>query len=119
MERKRNVQALAVAALAVLPLAGCEAANNAAKGADAYLEKVGEKIGQGTEDAAITVAVKGALLKADEMLAKQVKVGSLKGRVSLSGTVPTAADKAKAEQIALTVKGVESVLNALDVGPVN
>jgi osmotically-inducible protein OsmY len=120
IDPKRGARkARAVALIALFPLAGCQAATNAANGADAYLEKVGEKLGQGTEDTAITVAVKGALLKADEILARQVRVGTFKGRVSLSGTVPAAADKARAEQIALGVKGVTGVLNALEVGSIN
>jgi osmotically-inducible protein OsmY len=119
MNPDRTPKALAAVLFAVLPLAGCEAATNAANGAGAMIERTAEKIEQKTDDAAITLAVKGALVKADDMLGRQVKVGTLKGRVSLSGTVPTAADKARAEQIALGVKGVSEVLNALDVGPAN
>jgi osmotically-inducible protein OsmY len=120
MDTDRKGPALAALVLALaLPLAGCQAATNAANGADAFLEKTAEKIEQKTDDAAITLAVKGELAKADDMLGRQVKVGSFKGRVSLNGTVPTPADKARAEQIALTVKGVTGVLNALEVGPIN
>jgi osmotically-inducible protein OsmY len=102
--------------LGLLPLAGCEAATNAANGAGAFVEQTAKKIEQKTDDAAITLAVKGALVEADEKLAKEVQVGSLKGVVSLAGTVPTADAKARAEQIALGVKGVVRVLNGLDVG---
>jgi osmotically-inducible protein OsmY len=117
MDTDRTPAALAAVLLAVLPLAGCEAATNAANGAGAMIERTAEKIEQKTDDAALTLAVKGALVKADDKLGRQVKVGSLKGRVSLSGTVATAADKARAEQIAVGVKGVSEVLNALEVGP--
>jgi hyperosmotically inducible protein len=103
--------------LALLPTAGCEAATNAANGAGAIVEKTAEKIGQKTSDAALDLAVKGALIKADDVLGRQVKVGSLDGVVSLSGVVPTAEAKARAEQITLGVKGVVKVMNALDVGP--
>src|SRR5580704_9235372 len=109
------------AALALtLPLllaAGCDAATNAANGAGALVEKTAVSIEQKTDDAAITLAVKGALTDADDMLARQVKVGTFKGVVSLSGTVPTPESKARAEQIALQARGVVRVLNALDVGP--
>jgi osmotically-inducible protein OsmY len=100
-----------------LGLGGCEAAQNAAAGAGAYMEKVGQKMETKTEDTAITIAVKGALLKADDKLATRVKVSTGGGVVSLVGTVPTAGDKAKAEEIAAAQKGVQRVINAIEVGP--
>ncbi len=108
---KRLTMLVAAAGL----LLGCEATTNAAHGAEAFVDKTAQKIAQNTDDAALTLAVKGALYKADTNLERAVKVGSLKGRVSLSGTVPTAADKARAEQIARSVKDVTDVLNAIDV----
>lgn len=108
------------AALAVcFGIAGCNAAANAAAGAGAYVEKTAEKIGQKTDDASITLAVKGALLRADEKLGKQVKVSTGNGIVSLVGNVPTPEDRMRAEQIAGTVNGVVRVINALEVGPPN
>jgi hyperosmotically inducible protein len=102
---------------ACLTLAGCDAASNAAAGAGAYLDKTAEKIGQTTDDAGITIAVKGALLDADEKLADKIKVSTGNGVVSLVGTVATPEDKMRAEQIAGTVKGVVRVINAIDVVP--
>lgn len=110
---KRATLALA---LALLP-AGCDAATNAANGAGALVEKTAVSLEQKTNDAAITVAVKGALADADDVLGRQVKVGTFKSVVSLSGTVPTPEAKVRAEQIALQARGVVRVLNALDVGP--
>ncbi len=105
-------------ALAALPAAaGCEATTNAANGAGAFIEKTAEKVGQKTSDAALSLAVMGNLVKADDALGRQVKVGSLDGVVSLSGTVATADAKARAEQIATQTKGVVRVVNAIDVGP--
>jgi hyperosmotically inducible periplasmic protein len=106
----------AIVATACVLLAGCEAATNAAAGAGAYLDKTAEKIGQTTDDASITIAVKGALLKADEKLAKGVHVSTGNGIVSITGSVPTAADKAKVEEIAKSQQGVVRVINAIDVG---
>ena len=109
------------AALALtLPLllaAGCDAATNAANGAGAFVEKTTLSLEHKTNDAAITVAVKGALVDADDVLGRQVKVGTFNSIVSLSGTVPTPELKARAEQIALQARGVVKVINALDVGP--
>lgn len=103
--------------LLVLPAAGCEAATNAASGAGAFAEKAAAKIEQKTGDAALTLAVKGALVKADDKLGRDVKVGALDGVVSLSGVVATPEAKARAEEITLGVKGVVRVMNAIDVGP--
>src|SRR5271165_5517420 len=103
--------------LALASLAGCEATTNALHGTEAILEKTGEKIAQKTDDEALSLAVKGALVKADDKLGWQVKVGSLGGVVSLSGKVPTPEAKAQAEDIASKVKGVTRVMNAIDVGP--
>jgi osmotically-inducible protein OsmY len=102
--------------LAIGALAGCEAATNAVNGTDAILEKTAQKISQKTDDEALILAVKGAILKADDKLGWRVKVGAVAGSVSLSGKVPTPEDKAKAEDIASRVKGVTRVLNAIDVG---
>jgi osmotically-inducible protein OsmY len=110
--------AFALALAAVPAAAGCEATTNAAKGAGAFVEKTAKTIGEKADDAGIVIAVKGGLFKADESLARQVKVGSLEGVVSLTGTVPTPEAKAKAEEIASQVKGVVRVTNAIDVGPV-
>lgn len=102
---------------ACLGQAGCDAAANAAAGAGAYVERTADKIGQKTDDASITLAVKSALYNADEPLARQVRVSTGNGVVSLVGTVPSAEAKARAEQIAAGQKGVIRVINGLDVGP--
>ncbi len=62
--------------------------------------------------------MKGALAQADDMLGRRVVVGTFNGVVSLSGTVPTAEAKVRAEQIAMQARGVVRVVNAIDVGPV-
>jgi len=108
--------ALALAG-ALAGVTGCEATTNAANGAGAFIEKTAEKVEQKTTDASIALAVKGALVSADDKLGDAVKVGSLNGVVSLSGTVPTPEAKARAEEIALRTRGVVRVMNALDVGP--
>jgi len=109
--------AMLALALTLVAAAGCDAAANAANGAGAFVEKTAEKIEQKTSDASITLAVKGSLVKADDMLGRQVRVGTFNGVVSLSGTVPTAEAKARAEQITTEAHGVVRVINAIEVGP--
>jgi hyperosmotically inducible protein len=109
--------ALLAAAGLSLTAMGCEAASNAAQGAGAFVEKTAQNIEQKTTDASIIVAVKGSLVKENESLGRTVSVGCLNGVVSLAGTAPTPEAKARAEEVALKVRGVTRVLNSIDVVP--
>lgn len=72
---------------------------------------------KGPDDATLTQNVQ-AKLKADPALAAAaINVGTAAGIVTLSGTVMSAADKARAEQLATGVAGVKSVVNNLIVKP--
>jgi osmotically-inducible protein OsmY len=64
-------------------------------------------------DDEIAAAVAEALRREGGMAFKQVQVQVDRGLVSLHGTTPTIADKAKAEQIARSVRGVIAVRNEL------
>ena len=70
---------------------------------------------RGPSDADITNAVK-AKLSADPALAA-VNVDTHDGVVTLSGTVNTTADAARAAQLAQSVEGVKSVVNNLVAKP--
>ena len=72
---------------------------------------------KGPDDATITQNVQ-AKLKADPVLATTgINVSTAVGVVALTGTVMSAADKARAEQLAAGVAGVKSVVNNLFVKP--
>jgi osmotically-inducible protein OsmY len=45
----------------------------------------------------------------------RVSVATADGTVSLTGIVPTVADRARAEEITRQVKGVRSVMNGLQI----
>jgi hyperosmotically inducible protein len=81
-------------------------------------ERAGEKSKEGMNNAATTTAVKSKLV-ADVRLSTltSINVDSNDGVVTLSGSVPTAADKQKAETVALSVDGVRKVVNNLEVKP--
>jgi osmotically-inducible protein OsmY len=68
-------------------------------------------------DAWITTKVKMALLTSEGLLARDVNVDTVDGRVTLHGTVATEAEKAKAEQVASQVEGATKVRNLLQVVP--
>lgn len=66
-------------------------------------------------DAWITTKVKSALLTTEGVSAAKVHVDTIDGLVTLHGSVPTAAEKAKAEQAARSVEGMRDVRNLLQV----
>ncbi|WP_051669610.1 BON domain-containing protein [Bryobacter aggregatus] len=70
------------------------------------------------DDAGTTTAVK-TKLAADVRLSTltSINVDSVGSTVTLSGHVPTAADKRKAEETAMSVSGVTKVVNNLEVKP--
>ena len=77
-----------------------------------------ETTGQYIDSAAISTEVKSKLATDGSMtLANQVKVETVKDIVQLSGFVPSTADRAKAEEIAMSVDGVRSVKNDIIVQP--
>ncbi len=71
--------------------------------------------GQYLDDQTITARVKSALFADPNVSGFQVNVDTYQGVVSLSGFVDTAAQKAKAEDVARQVSGVRQVQNNLSV----
>jgi hyperosmotically inducible protein len=68
-------------------------------------------------DAWVTTKVKMALLTDENVSGRAVNVDTIDGRVTLHGTVGTAAEKVKAEQVARGIKGVRELRNLLQVVP--
>jgi osmotically-inducible protein OsmY len=66
-------------------------------------------------DAWVTTKVKMALLTSEGVLARDVHVDTVDGRVTLHGSVATQAEKSKAEQVASQVEGASTVRNLLQV----
>lgn len=65
------------------------------------------------DDAALTTKVKSALLADDQVKGTQINVDSSGGTVRLTGTVDSAAQVRRAEEIAKGVSGVQTVQNNL------
>lgn len=74
-----------------------------------------ESTGEYVDDASITAKVKAAFVKDPIVKALQVKVETYKGIVQLSGFVDTPDQKSRAEQIARSTPGVQSVTNQISV----
>ncbi len=75
----------------------------------------GETLGQNIDDTDITAYVKTMLTQEKAVNFTRVSVTTVKGVVQLTGNVETARDKARAEQIASSVRGVRGVVNNLQV----
>lgn len=75
----------------------------------------GETLGQNIDDTTITTTVKAKLAADKGSTLTRVQVDTNRGVVQLSGVVKSAAEKAKAEQVAREVGGVKSVVNNLQV----
>lgn len=69
--------------------------------------------GQVVDDATITTKVKAALIGDELTKARNINVDTHKGVVTLTGTVDTATEKARASTVARSVEGVSSVHNNL------
>lgn len=74
-----------------------------------------ESTGEYLDNSVITVKVRTALLNAEDLPSGEIAVASFKGKVQLSGFVPSADDRRKAELLARDVPGVKSVTNGIEV----
>ncbi len=96
----RKLQRVVLALLLVGAVSGCQALT-------------GETMGEHIDDTTITSTVKTRLAQEKGASLTRIQVDTDRGVVQLSGVVETAAEKARAEQIARGVGGVKSVRNNL------
>jgi hyperosmotically inducible protein len=66
-------------------------------------------------DSAITSAVQGSLASDQGVRGSRIRVDTANGIVTLSGTVPTAAEKVEAESLASRTTGVRQVVSNIRV----
>ena len=86
----------------VLALAGCQS-------------MTGRTAGENLDDTNITAAVKGRLAQDKLSTLTRIDVDTNDGVVSLNGTVESAEQRARAEQLARGAGGVKRVINNLQV----
>jgi osmotically-inducible protein OsmY len=79
------------------------------------LAQSGRTTGEKVDDAQITAKVKAKLVADRASSLVKVNVDTHDGIVRLQGTVPTDADRAEAERLAMGTEGVKSVTNDLKV----
>ncbi len=101
---------LFIAAL-MLGIAGCASTGQGEKTSTGQ----GEKTGVYVDDSWITTKVKSELVAEDETKARNIKVNTMKGVVTLTGTAETWQESYKAADLARGVKGVTSVENDIRV----
>lgn len=105
-------------AIAKTERAGADAkakADQMVSDAKAKTESTAASVADAVDDASITAAVSTGLAKDPELSAIKIDVDTKGGMVSLNGPAPNAAAKARAEEIAKSVKGVSAVSNHLEV----
>ena len=93
---------LGVVLIAVLLMASCQATT-------------GRTAGRNVDDAALTASVNAALVADKPSNFTRIDVDTTNGVVALNGTVETAEQRARAEQLARRVDGVKRVQNNLQV----
>lgn len=79
----------------------------------------GRKVGTGANDTWLWIKTRFDLAAADDLRDSTINVDVDNDIVTLSGTVASAAQKTKAEQVAKAVEGVKSVRNQLKVQAAN
>lgn len=82
------------------------------------LARQGEKTAVAIDDAEITTKIKAAILAEPGLNSMQISVDTVKGAVTLSGSVDTQANSAMAKALASAVSGVVKVQNQLILKPV-
>jgi osmotically-inducible protein OsmY len=101
--------------------AGIEKAEDRAKVATQEAREAGQRatdvVSSKVIDAVITTEINAELTKDSRLSALKINVDTVEGKVSLSGSAPDAAAKARATQLAEAVKGVASVDNRLTIMP--
>lgn len=78
-------------------------------------KRSGETIGSGANDSWLWTKTRLALMTTSDLRESTIDVDVVNDVVTLKGTVASAAEKTKAEQVAKAIEGVKSVTNQLKV----
>jgi hypothetical protein len=125
MKVPKNLKLIGISMLVIIGLAACDKpgpAETAGKKIDQTAEKVGERMGEqgakagvAIDDTAITTKVKAAIFAEPGLKTLQISVDTVKGVVTLSGSVDTQQNSNRAKELASAVAGVNDVENRLSV----
>jgi len=106
-----RLQLQVVACLASCVLTACTGSGQSVRATPSSAPAVGGAM----DDANITARVKTVLLNDTQVVATKIEVSTAAGVVTLSGSVKSKADEARAIQVARTVTGVRDVKSTLVV----
>lgn len=122
---KENLKLIGISMLLVVGLAACNRpgpAETAGKKIDQTADKVSEKMGEQSakagvaiDDTEITTKVKAAIFAEPGLKTLQISVDTIKGVVTLSGSVDSQASSNRTRELASAVAGVRDVENRLVV----
>ena len=137
MNKSESFKLLGISTLLVLGLAACDKApgpaESAGKSIDQTVQDAGKKIGEtadkvgekmavqgekadvAIDDTEITAKVKAAIFAEPGLKTLQISVDTVKGVVTLSGSVDSAANSDKVKALAGAVSGVQEVNNQLAI----
>ena len=123
MKVLKNFKLIGISMLFVVGLAACNKpgpAETAGKKLDQTADEAGKKIGEATDkagvvidDTAITSEVKAAIFAEPGLKTLQISVDTVKGVVTLSGSVDSLQSSDRAKTLAAAVTGVKEVENRL------
>ena len=127
MKVAERFKIIGVSMLLVAGLAACEKQNpgpaeSAGKNIDRTMDQAGQKIGNAADkagvaidDTEITAKIKAAFMAESGLKTLQISVDTVKGVVTLSGSVDTQQHSDTAKAMASAVSGVSNVKNELVV----
>jgi hyperosmotically inducible periplasmic protein len=92
-------------------------AEQAAADARTATSDAADTMGAKIDDAAITVAANAALAGDPDLSAFKINVDTVQGKVTLTGTAPSEAARARAAELIAAVNGVVGIDNQLLVNP--
>jgi len=125
MKVPKNFKLIGVSMLLLVGLAACEKpgpAETAGKKIDQTADQVGDKLGEqgakagvAIDDTEITAKVKAAIFAEPGIKTLQISVDTVKGVVTLSGSVDSQSISNRAKELASAVAGVNDVENQLVV----
>ncbi len=113
-----RLRLVGLAALAAVPLSGCVALLvGGAAGGGYYVGKDQRSAGRVADDAGITTRINARYARDPAVPARAIDVDTYAGVVTLRGTVPSRAVRARAIAIARSTRGVRRVVSKLEVAP--
>lgn len=139
MKALENLKLIGISTLLAVGLAACEKpgpAETAGKKIDQTVDEAGKKMGEASDkvaikmaeqsekagvaidDAEITTKVKAAIFAEPGLKTLQISVDTVKGVVTLSGSIDSKQNSDRAEALAGAVAGVNRVENRLALKPI-